>query len=146
MKGLVVASSLTTSSKRTVSVYRQVLIVAILTILTFGVSLAPSWLGPGDAGWDWTALGLRFIASLIMAWAMFGIERRRVAASLTGVLADGFLIAVIIVLASNIGASEAYVARLPARTVATLIGIPLLLFLTHVLVRRAASGDAPAPR
>lgn len=127
------------------SLLRQIAIVAILTILTFGVSLAPAWLGRSNTGSDWTILGLRFIASLIMASAMLGIERRREATSPIGVVADGFLIAVIIVIASNVSASEAYVAQLPARTVTTLIGIPLLLLLTHFLVRRATSGNAQAP-
>jgi hypothetical protein len=130
----------TVPSQRTVSLARQILIVAILTVATFGVFLIPSWVLRSEATLNGPALGSRGIASFIMALAMLGIERRREPTSDGGVILDGSLVAVIIVITSNLVASGPYTAQLPLRTIATLVGTPLLLLLAHVLTRKLASG------
>lgn len=116
---------------------RQSVLVLILGSASLVVSLAPNWIVRAPVDVDQPAFAVRVLTSLLMAWAMITLERRRVTASHWNALMDGLLIAVIVVVAANIGASEAFVAQIQVRTVAILVGTPALFVLAHALVAPA---------
>lgn len=122
----------------TMSIARQIVLVLILGSAILVVSLAPNWIIRADMNLGHPAFAVRVLTSLLMAWAMLTLERRRVPGSHWNALTDGLLIAVIVVVAANMGASDAFVAQLQGRTVAILVGTPALFLLTHVLVASAA--------
>ena len=85
---------------------------------------------------------LRLGLSLVLAGLMLAIERRRTQASIEQAVRDGARVAVIIVLADNLGGPQGTASSIALRTLLLLAGLPLLTVLIHVLARHRGTGLA----
>ena len=116
---------------------RDWLVIATVSAATF---LAYATIAAFTEGRDWMngsagIMGARAVLSVLLAFVLLVIERRRPAPSFEAAVWEGLRVAVIIIIVDNLGGPTGSSAQIAVRTAFVLVALPLLGVLTHFLSR-----------